>query len=72
MIYRKLLLACIVIVGLNNCGGNSTNEIDTEETANPVTVTQPSEQSTTVNNEAVSFPQSTNKTSNPTDQLPKN
>lgn len=75
MKYRKLFLTCIIVIGLNNCGGSSaTNEIDSnnENENNPITTEQPTSKATVVNNEAISFPKSANQTSVPTDQLPKN
>ncbi|MDD2699197.1 MAG: hypothetical protein PHF17_10385 [Arcobacteraceae bacterium] len=74
MRYRKFFLICIVVIGLNNCGGSSaTNEIDDSDEINTHPITQqPTTQATIVNNEAISFPKSANQTSVPTDQLPKN
>lgn len=75
--YVFLIVTSAII--LNNCGGGSGDLEDTPKETTPSVVhsnqvTTPTSSPTTLNNEAVTFPQpqTTSSSSIPTDQLPKN
>jgi hypothetical protein len=72
MDYKKIFLTIVTIVSFNSCGGGGSGTDNTNETEIRAEE-QDENQKTTVNNEAINFPKSSNQSETPTtEELSKN